>query len=144
MYSGKVLKSGKQDTKCYAFSSLSGSKKTQLNLFTAQSKQEPFGDSNLDCDILVTVVFFDHQTLILPLSAGSSSLPSTKNRFWVVSACPCIHNHCPGLAPNQIRATEKQGDFWHSWEGEVASLLHGCYLGDASFMEHYREAQGDF
>lgn len=59
-FSGKVLKSGMQDTKCYAFSSLSGSKKTQLNLFPAQSKLEPFGSSNLD--ILVTV-----QTPILPL-----------------------------------------------------------------------------
>lgn len=49
-----------QDTKCYAFSSLSGSKKTQLNLFPAQSKLEPFGSSNLD--ILVTV-----QAPILPL-----------------------------------------------------------------------------
>lgn len=85
---GKVLKSGMQDTKCYAFSSLSGSKKTQLNLFPAQSKLEPFGSSNLD--ILVTV-----QTPILPLCRKLLT-PHTNNRFWLVLASPYIHSHCPG------------------------------------------------
>lgn len=56
-------------------------KETQLSLFTAQSTLEPFGSSNPDPDILVTVVIFDCQTPIPLTTAESSSLPSTKSRF---------------------------------------------------------------